>query len=101
MKYSLDDIMNPFVNGVIGVLSAFGLLCLVLCTIWCLHQCKNTSPVNGNNGSVVNIDSVTKVNDSIKLKVESLDSIKNAKIIEVISLNNDSTIKLFYELVSE
>ena len=46
-------------------------------------------------------DSIIKVNDSIKIKVEHLDSIKNAKVIEVQTLNNDSTLKLFYELVSE
>lgn len=47
------------------------------------------------------IDSLVEVNDSIKLKVEHLDSVKNAKVIEVSTLDNDSTIKLFYELVSE
>lgn len=47
------------------------------------------------------VDSITKVNDSIKLKVEHLDSIKNAKVIEVRSLDNDSSLKLFYKLVSE
>ena len=46
-------------------------------------------------------DSIIKVNDSIKIKVEHLDSIKNAKIIEVQTLDNDSTLKLFYKLVSE
>ncbi len=47
------------------------------------------------------IDSLTAVNDSIKIKVEKLDSIKDAKIIEVSTLDNDSTLKLFYKLVSE
>ena len=47
------------------------------------------------------IDSLTQVNDSIKIKIEKLDSIKNAKVIEVSTLDNDSTLKLFYELVSE
>lgn len=47
------------------------------------------------------VDSLITVNDSIKIKVEKLDSIKNAKVIEVQTLNNDSTLKLFYELVSE
>lgn len=47
------------------------------------------------------IDSLTKVNDSIKIKVEQLDSIKDAKIIEVSTLDNDSTLKLFYKLVQE
>ena len=49
----------------------------------------------------VEIDSLLKANDSIKLVVEHLDSVKDAKIIEVSSLNNDSTLKLFYKLVSE
>lgn len=47
------------------------------------------------------IDSLTQVNDSIKIKIEKLDSIKNAKVIEVSTLDNDSTLKLFYKLVSE
>lgn len=55
------------------------------------------TPVEGNN----DIGYLTEANDSIKLKVESLDSIKNAKVIEVVSLDNDSSIKLFYKLVSE
>ena len=46
-------------------------------------------------------DSIIKVNDSIKIKVEHLDSIKDAKVIEVQTLDNDSTLKLFYKLVSE
>ena len=40
-----------------------------------------------------------KHNDSLKLKVNNLDSIKNAKVIEVQKLDNDSTVKLFYELI--
>ena len=51
--------------------------------------------------NVIVTDSIIKVNDSIKIKVDHLDSIKNAKVIEVQTLDNDSTLKLFYELVSE
>lgn len=40
-----------------------------------------------------------KHNDSLKIKVDNLDSIKNAKVIEVKTLDNDSTIKLFYKLI--
>lgn len=47
------------------------------------------------------IDSLTTANDSIRIKVNNLDSIKNAKIVEVYTLDNDSTVKLFYELVNE
>ena len=59
---------------------------------------KVSSPVERNDTT---IDSLITVNDSIKLKVEHLDSIKNAKVIEVSTLDNDSTLKLFYKLVSE
>ena len=50
---------------------------------------------------IIKADSIVKVNDSIKIKVEQLDSIKDAKIIEVQALDNDSTLKLFYELISK
>ena len=42
---------------------------------------------------------IQKHNDSLKIKVDNLDSIKNAKVIEVKALDNDSTIKLFYRLI--
>ena len=51
--------------------------------------------------TIIKVDSLVKVNDSIKIKVEQLDSIKNAKIVEVQVLDNDSTVKLFYELISK
>jgi hypothetical protein len=57
----------------------------------------NRPPVEKSN----TIDSLSVVNDSIKVKVELLDSIKNAKVIEVSTLDNDSTAKLFYKLVRE
>ena len=61
------------------------------------YECNTSTPIKKN----VSIDSLTTVNDSIKIKVEHLDSIKNAKIIKIQTLDNDSTLKLFYELVSE
>ena len=58
---------------------------------------SDSTPVEG----IVPIDSLVQANDSIKIKIDSLDSVKNAKIIEIETLDNDSTIKLFYELISE
>lgn len=60
-------------------------------------KCDSSRPVE----EIIKADSIIKVNDSIKIKVEQLDSIKNAKIIEVQMLDNDSTLKLFYELISK
>ena len=42
---------------------------------------------------------IQKHNDSLKIEVDNLDSIKNAKVIEVKTLDNDSTVKLFYKLI--
>lgn len=42
---------------------------------------------------------IQKHNDSLRIEVNNLDSIKNAKVIEVKALDNDSTIKLFYQLI--
>ena len=63
----------------------------------CTKKCESSLPVE----EIVKADSIIKVNDSIKIKVEQLDSIKDAKIIEVQTLDNDSTVKLFYELISK
>lgn len=90
IKRNLFDALNLAIVVFILALAVVGIYCLIC------HR-GTTSPVEENT----HIDSLITTNDSIKLKVEHLDSIKNAKIIEVASLDNDSTVKLFYKLVSE
>lgn len=52
------------------------------------------------NNNIIETDvELQKHNDSLRIKVDNLDSIKNAKVIEVKALDNDSTIKLFYQLI--
>lgn len=58
---------------------------------------QTTSPV----GSSSNIDSIVKDNDKLIIEVKHLDSIKNAKSIEIKSLDNDSTLRLFYQLIGK
>ena len=57
---------------------------------------QTTSPVGSSN-----IDSIVKDNDKLIIEVEHLDSIKNAKSIEIKSLDNDSTLRLFYQLIGK
>lgn len=57
---------------------------------------QTTSPVG-----ISNIDSVVKDNDKLIIDVKHLDSIKNAKSIEIKSLDNDSTLRLFYQLIGK
>lgn len=52
-----------------------------------------------NNNIIEQDVELQKRNDSLKIEVNNLDSIKNAKVIEVKTLDNDSTIKLFYKLI--
>ena len=52
------------------------------------------------NNNIIETDvELQKHNDSLRIEVDNLDSIKNAKVIEVKTLNNDSTVKLFYQLI--
>lgn len=69
----------------------------IIKTCYKTNKYNYTPPVKES----VNIDSVIDENKIIRIKLDTLDSIKNAKVIEVIALDNDSTIKLFYKLVQE
>lgn len=85
--------LDGFTKGALAVLAGF-----ILGVVVCKSVKDNTTrPVE----EIIKADSLVKVNDSIKIKIEQLDSIKDAKIIEVQTLDNDSTIKLFYKLISK
>ena len=45
------------------------------------------------------VDSIKKENDKLIIEVNNLDSIKNAEIIKIKELDNDSTLMLFYKLI--
>ena len=94
----IDDIKKFF----IGLCYSVGCYLVVLAVVIIYNYSKKI--INNKDTIKENVtitDSIIKVNDSIKIKVEHLDSIKNAKVIEVQTLDNDSTLKLFYKLVSE
>ena len=94
----IDDIKNFF----IGLCYSAGCYLVVLAVFVIYNYSRKI--INNEDTVKENVtisDSIIKVNDSIKIKVEHLDSIKNAKVIEVQTLDNDSTLKLFYKLVSE
>lgn len=91
-------------NNEVSKLDRFIEIVIILFIGYIIGALTTLALYRNNNTCVENntvIDSLITVNDSIKIKVEKLDSIKDAKIIEVSTLDNDSTLKLFYELVSE
>lgn len=56
---------------------------------------SNSNQVKENN----KVDSITEINKTLIIEVNNLDSIKNAEIIKIKELDNDSTVKLFYKLI--
>lgn len=94
----IEDIKNFF----IGLCYISGCLLVVFSLVIIYNYSKKIINNEDNIKEPITVtDSIIKVNDSIKIKIEHLDSIKNAKVIEVQTLDNDSTLKLFYKLVSE
>lgn len=65
----------------------------------CIDTCLSYNERINNNKHI--IDSIKIVNKEYKNKLNKLDSIKDAEIIEVKALDNDSTVKLFYRLIRE
>ena len=96
-KDYIDDTIKK-VDGCITFMICCG-ISFALGVLICISYEKHNISTPVENNTI--IDSLTTINDSIKIKVEKLDSIKDAKVIEVGTFNNDSTLKLFYKLVSE
>ena len=77
-----------------------GIFVIVIIVISIVCAINITKYYHNKNNNIIEKDiELQKHNDSLKLKVNNLDSIKNAKVIEVQKLDNDSTVKLFYELI--
>lgn len=72
---------------------------LVLALVICISAIVSKYYHNKNNNIIEQDIELQKHNDSLKLKVNNLDSIKNAKVLEVEVLDDDSTISLFYNLI--
>lgn len=72
---------------------------LVLTFVICCSMVIGKYYHTKNNNIIEQNIELQKHNDSLRIKVDNLDSIKNAKVIEVKALDNDSTIKLFYQLI--
>ena len=85
--------MNDFIKEIIKGALMFFVFGIVIIAIMSLIDNKKTYTVVEQNVEI------QKHNDSLRIEVNNLDSIKNAKVIEVQKLDNDSTVKLFYELI--
>ena len=87
----MDSFSNEDSKGFVVVL----VLTFVICCSMVIGKYYYTK----NNNIIEQNIELQKHNDSLRIEVDNLDSIKNAKVIEVKALDNDSTIKLFYKLI--
>lgn len=85
----------------IAMMVVFNLVILLIAFIASIIIYKQQNENKNINTTIEYVDSIKKENDKLILEVNNLDSLKNAEIIEVKSLDNDSTIKLFYKLIRE
>lgn len=94
------EIAKKFVKkaGTILIIELTVVLILVLVGI--IFKAEKDTDVIIKNAEL-DIDDKIKANDSIKLEIENINKIKDAEVIEISSLDNDSTVKLFYKLVKE
>lgn len=80
----------------------FAILAIILIVI-CFTLCFNSLHKNYSNATSpveeCKIDSAKEANKVLIIEVEHLDSIKHVKSVEVTTLDNDSTLELFYELI--
>lgn len=81
-------------DGLIALLA----LVLALVIVAIIANDEPSKPVKDNT---INVDSLLTTNDSIKLVITYIDSVKNEEIQQVLKLDNDSTVELFKQLVRE
>lgn len=72
------------------------IISLAITIVYDKYVNRNSSPVE----EIDKIDSIKFENNKLTTEINILDSIKNNKVNNVTKLNNDSTIKLFYKLIS-
>ena len=89
-----DTVGDLFVNTLIAIAAIFMIIGITSTFNKCTNQ--TSSPVERNV-----IDSIEYENDKLVIEITNLDSIKNAKVVEIKALDNDSTLRLFYELISK
>ena len=87
---------NKHLIYLLFLISSLIIVCLAIVILYDKHINHNSSPVE----EIHKTDSFKLENNKLTTEINILDSIKNNKVNDVTKLNNDSTIKLFYKLIS-
>lgn len=84
-------------NNLLAICLLMPIFILMLIILGLVKHSETSSSIEENK----TIDSIKEVNKIIVIEVNKLDSTKNEEIIKVKELDNDSTLKLFYELLGK
>ena len=101
MNYFIELIV-AFIEGMIKFISVLikSILILFIFGVGAIIIMYIVNSYHTKNNNIIEQDiELQKHNDSLKIKVNNLDSVKNAKVLEVEVLDDDSTINLFYNLI--
>ena len=89
--------MNTIKNLMTGACIGLVIGVIIICVSKVLNSCDNKQIKKDNT----TIEKTNYSNDSLRIELKHIDKDKNEKIIEVKGLNNDSTYKLFKQLIAE
>lgn len=90
---STKELEQRYMAVVIGLMLLF--VGIMIGLVINVNKCDTSSPVEEMN----EVKQLTNSADSIKRVIIILDSVKKDEIQKVQTLDNDSTLKLFYELL--
>lgn len=90
---TIKELEQIYMAVVIGLVLIF--MGIMIGLVINIRKSDNSSPVEEMN----EVKHLTNSADSIKLIIINLDSVKKDEIQKVQTLDNDSTLKLFYELL--
>lgn len=88
-----------FKNSVDVLEVGFIIVAVIIGAVGLFRSCNKRNSETTSPVKECRIDSAKNANTILILEVEQLDSIKYVKSIEATTLDNDSTLELFYELI--
>lgn len=79
------------------ICQVFVVCCIVVIGLLIIRYVPNK--VKQQDTAIDTVEVLKYKNDSLIIKVNNIDSIRNVEVVNVKNLDNDSTVKLFYKLV--
>jgi hypothetical protein len=84
-----------------GIITICGSIVVIIASTLLLSNMTNGCDNKQIKKDNTTIEKTNYSNDSLRIELKHIDKDKNEKIIEVKGLNNDSTYKLFKQLIAE